>query len=63
MIKLYEATKGTKIYMENDTNIIFDHMDRLFAYCYLENDANTLLYLGAMTKLKKYKDGFKIKED
>lgn len=61
MIKLYELPErqGIKIYYE-DKVIIFDHIDGYYSYCWLEEDKDKIVHIKAITKLEKYKDGYKI---
>jgi hypothetical protein len=73
-VKLYELKKGAKIYeqlmsnvgkvffesdVENDP-IIFDHVDGMYSYCYLESNPKMVVHLSASTPLEAYKDGYKI---
>lgn len=63
MKKLYELPeyKNTKLYIE-DKIIIFDHIDGLYSYCWLEKDKTKIIHIKATTLFKKYKDGYKIVE-
>ena len=60
-MKLYELpeNKNVKLYYE-DKIIIFDHIDGFYSYCWLEEDENKIVHIKATTKLRKYKDGYKI---
>lgn len=75
-MKLYNLKKGAKIYeqmlanigktffesdVENDP-IIFDHVDGMYSYCYLESKPKMVVHLSASTPLVEYKDGWKIAE-
>ncbi len=73
MPKLYELKKGAKIYetiassvgkVFNETPdtdpVIFDHIDGMYSYCYLESDPKLVVHLSASTPLEAYKDGYKI---
>ncbi len=52
--------RGTKLYID-DYIIIFDHIDGMYSYCWLENDRSKIVHLNALTDFRKYKDGYKIK--
>ena len=58
MKKLYELPEKSKLYIDNFI-IIFDHLDGLYSYCYLEEDKNKIVHIKATTEFKKYKDGYK----
>jgi len=60
MKKLYEIpqNQNIKLYI-NDLIVIFDHIDGLYSYCYLENDKNKVIHIRADALFKKYKDGYK----
>lgn len=67
MTKLYNILKGSRIYGEQLDDgtpivIIFDHLDGMYSYCYLEHDHSKLVHLSASTPLKVHKDGYKIVE-
>ena len=61
--KLYEIPEyqNVKLYID-DKIIIFDHLDGLYSYCWLEEDKNKLVHIKATTTFKKYKDGYKLVE-
>lgn len=74
MTKLYDLKKGAKIYeqlmsqvgkvffksdVENDP-IIFDHIDGMYSYCYLESKPEMVVHLSASTPLEPFKDGWRI---
>ena len=72
--QLYNIEKGSKIYEKvgerkngmweyKDSVIIFDHIDGMYSYCYVENHPNRVLHLKAWTPLVKYKDGYKIAKE
>lgn len=61
MSKLYEIPRGSKIKSWGEV-IIFDHVDGMYSYCYLEKDKSKLIHLSASTELVLQKDGtYKIK--
>lgn len=68
---LYNLPKGSKIYARTarrvngmdqykDSVIIFDHIDGMYSYCYLQDEPAKLVHLKAWTPLIKFKDGYKI---
>lgn len=61
MKKLYELPEhqNVKLYID-DMIVIFDHVDGLYSYCYLEEDENKIVHINACTEFKKYKDGYKM---
>ena len=62
-MKLYELPEhqNVKLYIE-DKVIIFDHLDGLYSYCWLEEDKTKIVHINACTQLRKYKDGYKYVE-
>ena len=64
-IQLRDIKKGSKIKVElkngKDAFVIFDHLDGMYSYCYLESDHSKLLHLSFATPLKKEKDYYIIK--
>ena len=60
---LYELPErqNTKLYIDGKV-IIFDHIDGLYSYCWLEGDKNKLVHIKATTLFKNYKDGYKYVE-
>ena len=60
MKRLYELPEhqGVKLYIE-DKVIVFDHLDGLYSYCYLEEDKEKAVHINACTLFEKYKDGYK----
>lgn len=70
MKRLYELPErqNTKLYFEDENKnkivVIFDHLDGLFSYCWLEEDKSKLVHIKATTSFRKYKDGYKyVKEN
>lgn len=63
-MKLYQLTEyqNIKLYIDNKI-IIFDHLDGMYSYCYLEEDKAKIVHINACVKLKKYKDGYKVVEE
>lgn len=64
MKKLYELpeNQNIKLYI-GDKVVIFDHIDGLYSYCWLEEDETKLVHINATTLFKKYKDGYKLVEE
>jgi hypothetical protein len=65
--KIYEQLAGTvgKVFFESksDTDpIIFDHIEGMYSYCYLESDPKMVVHISATAKLVKHKDGYKFTE-
>lgn len=42
--------------------VVFDHLDGMYSYCYLESDPSKLIHLSAVTPLKKVGDYYEIDE-
>lgn len=63
MKMLYELPehKNIKLYIE-DKVIIFDHLDGLYSYCWLEEDKSKIVHIKITTLFEKYKDGYKLVE-
>ena len=63
-MKLYEIPErqNIKLYFDNII-VIFDHIDGLYSYCWLEEDKNKIIHIKATTEFKKYKDGYKYVEE
>ena len=63
MKKLYELPeyKNIKLYV-NDKVVIFDHIDGIYSYCWLEEDKSKIVHILAWATFKKYKDGYKYVE-
>lgn len=65
--KLYELPEyqNIKLYFDDeienkkDIVVIFDHLDGLYSYCWLEEDKSKIIHINATTTFKKYKDGYK----
>lgn len=64
MRKLYELPEyqNVKLYIGNYV-VIFDHLDGLYSYCWLEEDKNKVVHIKATAEFEKYKDGYKIVEE
>ena len=65
--KLYELPEKQNIKLYFDDNkkdivVIFDHIDGLYSYCWLEEDKTKIIHIKATTQFKKYKDGYKYVE-
>jgi len=66
MKKLYELPqhKNIKLYKVIDNLVvIFDHIDGLYSYCWLEEDKTKLVHIKATTLFEEYKDGYKLLEE
>lgn len=65
--KLYELPEyqNIKLYFDdlieniNDIVVIFDHIDGLYSYCWLEEDRNKIIHIKATELFREYKDGYK----
>lgn len=60
LYKLYELPEyqNIKLYIL-DNVLIFNHIDGLYSYCWLENDEDKIVHIKATTEWEKYKDGYK----
>ena len=60
MKKLYELPEyqNVKLYFD-DKVVIFDHIDGMYSYCWLEEDKDKIIHIKAWTLFKEYKDGYK----
>ena len=63
--KLYDLPKGAKIYNlqpdhDKDGIVIFDHLDGMYSYCWVEGHKDKLVHLNAATPLKSFKDGWEL---
>lgn len=60
MKKLYELPeyKNIKLYF-GDQVVIFDHIDGMYSYCWLEEDKDKIIHIKAWTVFEQYKDGYK----
>ena len=60
-MKLYELPEhqNIKLYYQNRI-IIFDHIDGLYSYCWLESNITKIIHILATTQLRKFRDGYKI---
>ena len=57
--KLYDlpAHQNIKLYYDK-LIIIFDHIDGLYSYCWLENDPTKIVHIKNTIPVKKWKDGY-----
>lgn len=70
MKRLYELPENQNIKLYFDDNIeeikdivvIFDHIDGMYSYCWLEEDKTKIIHIKATTLFEEYKDGYKIIE-
>lgn len=76
-MKLYDLTKGDKIYEQLSSNvgkvffesnaeedpIIFDHLDGMYSYCYLQSNPKMVVHISASAPLVPYKDGYKLESE
>lgn len=60
MKRLYELPEyqGIKLYIE-DKVIVFDHLDGLYSYCYIDGDESKVVHINACTLFEKYNDGYR----
>lgn len=60
MKRLYELPEhqGVKLYIE-DKVVVFDHLDGLYSYCWIDSDESKIVHINACTLFKKYKDGYR----
>ena len=71
MKKLYELPeyKNTKLYFDDeienkkDIVVIFDHLDGMYSYCWLEEDKSKIVHILAWATFKEYKDCYKYVEE
>lgn len=73
-MRLHELKKGAKIYesvgsmvgkiwkgTDPETDpVIFDHVDGMYSYCYLQSDPTIVAHISATAPMMEYKDGYKI---
>ncbi len=60
MAELHEIPQGSKIRIKANKKvqiIIFDHLDGMYSYCYLESDPKKTCHLSRFTPLVLAKDG------
>ena len=64
MKRLYELPEhqGVKLYIE-DKVIVFDHLDGLYSYCWIDGDESKVVHINACTLFKKYRNGYKLVEE
>ncbi len=46
-MKLYEVPNKTRIVLEDDTELMFDHLDGMYSVCY--TDSGSIVHLAAWT--------------
>lgn len=68
-MKLYELPQrnGIKLYGlepngDKDGVVIFDHVDGMYSYCWIEGQEDAIVHLNASTELTEHKDGYKLRE-
>ena len=61
-MKLYQLPErqNIKLYIDNQV-IIFDHIDGMYSYCWLEEDKSKIVHIKNGIELVEYKDGYKEK--
>ena len=70
MKRLYELPeyKNVKLYFDDEVDnvkdivVIFDHLDGLYSYCWLEQDKTKIVHIKVTSLFKEYKDGYKYVE-
>ena len=48
-MKLYDVPRHSRIVLEDDTELIFDHIDGMYSVCY--TDSGTVVNLAAWTEV------------
>lgn len=46
-MKLYDVPKNTRIVLEDDTELMFNHLDGMYSVCY--TDSGSIVHLAAWT--------------
>lgn len=60
MLRLYELPEHQNIRLYiGDTTVIFDHLDGLYSYCWIDGDKSKVVHINACTLFKKHKDGYR----
>lgn len=60
MLRLYELPEHQNIRLYiGGTTVIFDHLDGLYSYCWIDGDKEKVVHINACTLFKKYKDGYR----
>lgn len=61
-MKLYQLPErqNIKLYIDNQV-IIFDHLDGMYSYCWLEEDKTKIVHIKNYLEFEPYKDGYKLK--
>lgn len=59
--RLHELPRGARIVVRmsdgNDGVLVFDHLDGMYSYCYLESDPSRVGHLHRDTPLELHEDG------
>lgn len=64
MLRLYELPEHQNIRLYiGGTTVIFDHLDGLYSYCWIDGDKNKVVHINACTLFKKYRNGYKLVEE
>lgn len=60
MLRLYELPEHQNIRLYiGGTTVIFDHLDGLYSYCYIDGDESKAVHINACTLFEKYNDGYR----
>lgn len=64
MLNLYELPEyqNIRLYV-GDATVIFDHLDGLYSYCWIDGDKNKVVHINACARFKKYRNGYKLVEE
>ena len=65
-VYLHEIEKNSKIKVTlangKEAFVIFDHLDGMYSFCYLEGEPEKALHFSRFTPLKKVEDYYIVKE-
>jgi hypothetical protein len=50
-MKLYDVPRNTRIVLEDDTELMFDHLDGMYSVCY--NDSGSIVHLAVWTEVTR----------